>query len=61
MSIKNKRSELHALAGTLGVVAGLGGYIGNLYSNLVATFLMIAVIMVGVMLVNVLTDPPDKG
>lgn len=61
MNLKNKRRELQALVGALGIVAGLGGYIANLYSNLLATFLMIAIIMVGVMLVNVVTDLPQKG
>ncbi|MEO0382965.1 MAG: hypothetical protein AAF234_05365 [Pseudomonadota bacterium] len=60
MNLKNKRRELQAFVGTLGVVAGLGGYIGNLYSNLLATFFMIAIIMAGIMLVNVVTDPPQK-
>ncbi|MEQ8657570.1 MAG: hypothetical protein RIC24_09720 [Hyphomicrobiales bacterium] len=61
MNFKRKRRELQAFVGTLGIVAGLGGYIGNLCSNLVATFLMIAIILVGIMLVNVVTDAHSQN
>lgn len=58
MDLKSKRRELQGLNGAVGLAAGLGGYVGNLYSWGVATFLMMAIWMVGATLINLLTDPP---
>ncbi len=60
MELKKRRRELQGLNGAVGLVAGLGGYVGGLYSNAVATFAMLAIWIVGATLINVLTDPPDK-
>lgn len=60
MNLRNKRRELQGLNGAIGLVAGLGGYIGQLYSGGVATFLMLAIWIVGATLINLLTDPPEK-
>lgn len=60
MDLKSKRRELQAVNGAVGLVAGLGGYVGNLYSYALATFLMLAIWIVGATLVNLLTDPPTK-
>ncbi|RYH09805.1 hypothetical protein [Tropicimonas sp. IMCC6043] len=60
MDLKSKRRELQAVNGAVGLVAGLGGYVGNLYSYALATFLMLAIWIVGATLVNLLTDPPPK-
>jgi hypothetical protein len=61
MSLKSKRRKLHGLNGAVGLVVGLGGFVGQLYSPTIATFLMLAVWMIGATLINLLTDPPDKG
>ena len=42
MNLRHKRKELQGLNGAVGLAAGLGGYLGHLYSNEVATFLMLA-------------------
>ncbi len=60
MDLKAKRRKLHGLNGAVGLVAGLGGYVGHLYSYALATFLMLAIWMVGATLINLLTDPPTK-
>ncbi len=46
--------------GAVGLVAGLGGYVGQLYCHLLATFLMLAIWIIGATLINLLTDPPRK-
>ena len=60
MKLRNRRRELQGLNGAIGLVAGLGGYVGHLYSAAVATFLMLAIWIVGATLINLLTDPPEK-
>ena len=60
MNLRNKRRELQGLNGAIGLVAGLGGYIGQLYSDGVATFLMLAIWIVGATLINLFTEPPGK-
>ncbi len=60
MEWKTKRRELQGLNGAVGLVAGLGGYVGQLYSYSLATFLMLAIWIIGATLINLLTDPPDR-
>ena len=60
MELRSRRRELQAVNGAVGLVLGLGGYIGQLYSNALATFLMFAVWIVGATLINLLTDDPNK-
>ena len=60
MRLKSKRRELQGLNGAVGVVAGLGGYVGQLYSYAFATFLMLAIWIVGATLINLRTDPPKN-
>ncbi len=60
MQIKNRRKELQGLNGAIGLIAGLGGYVGGLYSNSVATFAMLAIWIIGATLINLVTDPPEK-
>lgn len=60
MNLKSKRRELQGLNGAIGLAAGMGGYVGNLYSDAVATFLMLGIWMVGATLITLLTDPPNK-
>jgi hypothetical protein len=61
MDLKSKRRELQGLNGALGLVAGLGGFVGHFYSPTVALFLMLAIWIVGATLINLLTDPPNKS
>lgn len=58
MKISEKRRELHGLVGGVGVVAGLGGFVGGFYSVPTAIVAMFGVWIIGATLVNVLTDPP---
>ena len=60
MSLKSKRRELQGVNGAFGLVVGLGGFVGHLYSPVVATFLMLAIWIIGATLINLLTDPPNK-
>ena len=60
MNWKRKRRELQGVNGALGVVAGLGGYLGHFYSYATATFLMFAIWILGATVINLLTDPPDR-
>ena len=60
MRLKSRRKELQGLNGAVGLVAGLGGYVGGLYPNAVATFAMLAIWIVGATLINLLTDPAEK-
>ncbi len=60
MDLKSKRRELQGVNGAAGLVAGLGGYMGQLYPVALATFLMIAIWIVGATVINLLTDPPEK-
>ena len=60
MKLRSKRNELQGLNGAIGLVAGLGGYVGGFYSYATATFLMLAIWIVGATLINLLTDPPGK-
>lgn len=53
--MESKRSKLFALVGAVGVVVGMGGYVGNLYSSNIATFGMMAVFILGFALVRILT------
>ncbi len=59
MDWKSKRRELQGVNGALGVVAGLGGYVGHLYSYGMATFLMFGIWILGATVINLLTDPPE--
>jgi len=43
----NKRNKLDALVGAVGAVFGMGGYVGHLYSRSIATFGMMAIIILG--------------
>jgi hypothetical protein len=61
MGLRSRRRELQGVNGAAGLVAGLGGYVGHLYSPAVATFLMLAIWILGATLINLLTDPPDSG
>lgn len=58
MNLRGKRRELHGLVGGLGLVAGLGGYVGRFYAPETATVAMLGIWIVGATLVNVLTDRP---
>ncbi len=60
MDLRHKRRELQGLNGAVGLAAGLAGYVGHLYSNGMATFLMFAIWIVGATLINVLTEPTRK-
>ena len=60
MELRNKRRELQAVNGAVGLVLGLGGYVGQLYSTALATFLMFAVWIVGATVISLLTDPTGK-
>lgn len=60
MAFKSKRRELQAVNGAVGLVLGLGGYIGQLYSMALATFLMFAVWILGATLINLFTEPKNK-
>lgn len=60
MNLRKRRRELQALNGAIGLVAGLGGYIAGLYSDALATFLMLAIWIVGSTFIILVTDPPDK-
>ena len=60
MSLRTKRTELQGVNGAVGLVLGLGGYVGQLYSNTLATFLMLAVWIIGATVINLLTEPNDK-
>ena len=60
MNLKSKRNELQAVNGAVGLVVGLGGYIGQLYSPALATFLMFAVWIIGATVINLLTDPKSR-
>ena len=55
------RARLQAVNGAAGLVAGLGGYVGQLYSPALATFLMLAIWILGATIINAVTDPPDRG
>jgi len=60
MNLRQKRKQLHAANGAVGLVVGLGGYVGGLYSPGFATFGMLAIWIVGATLINLLTDPPER-
>jgi hypothetical protein len=60
MNLKSRRRELQGLNGAVGLAAGLGGFVGDLYSPGLAVFLALAIWIVGATLVNLLTDPPDQ-
>ena len=57
--MQNKRAQWNAMVGAVGVVFGMGGYIGDLYSNSTATFGMIAILILGYAIVRLLTN--DQG
>lgn len=60
MNLKSKRRELQGVNGAVGLVVGLGGFVGHLYPPTLAVFLMLAIWIVGATLINLLTDPPGK-
>ncbi len=45
--LETKRAKLSGLVSALGAVAGMGGYVGHFYSSATATFLMMAIFIVG--------------
>lgn len=60
MNFRGKRKELVGFVGALGVVIALAGFVGGYMSvrtTIVASF---AVWVLGVMLMRVLTVPPDS-
>ncbi|WP_068115583.1 hypothetical protein [Tropicimonas marinistellae] len=59
MDLKYKRRELQGVNGAVGLVVGLGGFVGQFYAPAVAVFLMLAIWIVGATLINLLTDPPN--
>ena len=60
MDLRHKRRELQGFNGALGLAAGLGGYVGHLYSYGIATFLMLSIWIVGATLIILLTEPTKK-
>jgi hypothetical protein len=56
MKLKSKQKELQGMNGAIGLVVGLSGYVGHLYSPAVATFLMLAIWIVGATMINLQTD-----
>lgn len=58
MGLKSKRRELQGVNGAIGLAAGLGGYIGHLYTPAIATVLMLTIWIVGATVINLFTDPP---
>ncbi len=60
MNLRHKRRELQGLNGAVGLAAGLAGYVGNIYSDGMATFLMFSIWIVGATLIIVLTEPSRK-
>ncbi len=60
MNLKSKRKELQGVNGAIGLVLGLGGFVGQLYAPAFGVFLMLAVWIVGATVINLLTDPPDR-
>lgn len=60
MNLKSKRRELQGVNGAVGLAAGLGGYVGQLYPPGFATFLMLAIWIVGSTLIILLTDKPER-
>ena len=44
----------------MGVVAGLGGFVGQFYSAGTTIVLVFAILAVGATVVSVITDPPDR-
>ena len=53
--MESRRSKLFALVGAVGVVVGMGGYVGNLYSSNIETFGMMAIFILGFAMVRILT------
>ena len=60
MDLRHKRRELQGVNGAVGIAAGLAGYLGDVYSDGMATFLMFAIWIVGATLINLLTEPTRK-
>ena len=60
MKLKSKRRELQGVNGAVGLVVGLGGFVGQLYSPALAIFLMLAIWIVGTTVINLLTDKPNS-
>jgi hypothetical protein len=60
MDFKSKRRELQAVNGAVGLALGLGGYVGQLYSATLATFLMFTVWIIGATVINLLTEHKSK-
>ena len=53
--MENQRGKLFAVVGAVGVVVGMGGYVGNLYPSNIATFGMLAVFILGAAVVRIMT------
>ena len=60
MDLRNKRRELQGVNGAVGLAAGLAGYVGKVYSDGMATFLMLSIWIVGATLIILLTEPTKK-
>ena len=60
MDLRHKRRELQGVNGAVGLTVGLGGYIGHLYSNALATLFMFSIWIVGATLIKLLTEPTRK-
>lgn len=58
--MRNKRRELIALVGAIGVVLALGGFVGGYYTVRTTIVLTFAVWILGTVLVQLMTDPPDQ-
>ena len=60
VDLRHKRRELQGVNGAVGLAAGLAGYVGDVYSDGMATFLMFSIWIVGATLVILLTEPTRK-
>lgn len=61
MNLRHKRRQLQGVNGAVGLAAGLGGFVGGLYSPGIAVFLMLSIWIVGATVINLVTDPPGGG
>lgn len=60
MDLRHKRRELQGVNGAIGLAAGLAGYVGQLYSHGMATFLMFSIWIVGATVIILFTEPKRK-
>lgn len=59
--MRNKRREWMGVIGAAGVVAALAGFVGGLMSVGVTLTLTFGIWILGAVLVQLLTDPPDRS